>query len=135
MPLIATAFQQALQAMMGGNGDDEAAIDDAVDTMYAMVGNEGQETIVATGEEPFREWAQSFLENPEEDEDPYVYLEGALSEEQLAGTEEIWAEGTRMVQEQSLFHDSEDEEGEGTGVEVGSGGGFETFVALIKKVF
>lgn len=131
MGLVASALQEALQAAIMG-GDDQGAIEDAVATMYEMTGNAGQESIVSIGEDAFREWANSFLENPEEDEEPYGYLSEALSEDMLAGTEEIWAEGTSIVQSASMFHDSEDEEGEGTGVELGIIG---EIVNVLRKIF
>lgn len=125
---IAEAFFNALGA---GAGNDQEAIDEAVSTMVNMTGNSGQESIVSIGEPPFREWANWFLEDPDSNPDPYENLSAYLSEDALAGTQEIWAEGTRIVQEQSMWHDSEDETGEGTGVEVESGG----LLSVLKSIF
>ena len=113
-----------------GGGDDEEAVDEAVAEMYAMCANPGQEAIIGRGEQDFRDWAGAFLEFPGVDP---INMEDSVGPEQYAATSEIWAQGKSMVFDQSGFHDTEDETGEGTGDEHSST--FDRMVDLVQDLF
>lgn len=109
--------------------DDEAAVDEALEHMFSLCGNAGQERLIADCIEDFFEWAIYALEAEVADGTHWEHFVQIVIEEwyggrfdKWSGTEDIWAEGWIMVAEQSGYHDAKDEVGEGTGQEFGGGG-------------
>ena len=98
-----------------GNDVDAEAIAEAVDTMYSMVGNNGQEAILDEAMGAFIAWAEEAVE----------YQHGAdgfpevlnLRADKYDGTDDIWEAGFEIISEVSGYHDSPDEAGEGQGQE------------------
>lgn len=107
---IASAFYSGI-----GGGGDEAAVNEAVDEMLNMCGNEGQVTIITNGSDAFSEWAGQLLENPDADPDYEPYIIAAVGQDAFDGSGEIWEAGAQRIYDASAWHDSEDEQGEGTG--------------------
>lgn len=110
---------------MAGGGDaagDEEAVESAIDYMMSVCGNEGQRTLISRNADAFFDWGMAALE--EEGafggfEDMLDALDVSYDDHSLPGTEQIWRYGYEELVGQSAFHDSSDEEGEGTGDEVG----------------
>lgn len=77
--------------------EQEAVVEEALDEMNGMVVNEGQETIIGLGEDPFREWAYDFFNDMAGPEALEGYLATAIYDEQYKGTEQIWDAGKALV--------------------------------------
>lgn len=104
--------------------DDEEAVQMALEDALASCGNAGQESMVMEVGEDFWDWALTILEDESA-------IEGTTWEEfflmliewyggrtdKAQGTEEIWGQAWVAVAEQSGYHDSKDEYGEGAGRE------------------
>jgi hypothetical protein len=108
---------QPTMPQLGGVQEDEEAIDEAVDHMFQMAGNEGQVSILTRGVGDFWDWAERALEV----EDDYTNYEdviiSAIGFDAYSGTIEIWQAGYDIMADQSGYHDGYDEHGEGTGRE------------------
>lgn len=107
--------------------DEEAAMQ-AIDDMFSMCGNAGQEAILGEVLDRFYEWALEILEDEvstrgstfQEFKEMVItdWYEGRLDKWE-GNTDLIWSEGWVQIAEQSGFHDARDEMGEGTGQEFG----------------
>ena len=122
--IMGTFHDYALDLDQADFPEDEDAVASACEEMFSMCGNAGQETLIADQLEVFTDWGIQALE----EEMAYgtawgdfvllvveEWYEGRVDKWQ--GTRDIWAVGWRMVAEQSGYHDSQDEQGEGTGGE------------------
>jgi len=105
---------------MGQFADDEDAVRTAVDTMFSMCGNAGQEAILFEGLDTFEEFGLAALE--EEGADTmFEDLVGRLYEafgfrwDKFDATDIIWEYGYEIVTKNFGVHDTFDEHGEGTG--------------------
>lgn len=104
---------------------DEQAISEAADEMFSMCGNAGQEALIGNNIDVFEEWAMGLLE-----EQGFPYNTWDAFQEYMTvnafdgdlqkweGTDIIWGHGYTRIAAQSGYHDSYDEYGEGTGLEV-----------------
>lgn len=104
------------------NVGDEEAVDEAVEAMFGMCGNAGQEALIGDLAGDFYDWALEILEveltsrGSTWGDFRQMLLEWyGGREDKVKGTEQIWSEGWQMVAEQSGYHDTKDEYGEGTG--------------------
>lgn len=111
-----------------GYPSDEEAADDAVDTMFSMCGNAGQESFVGEVLPEFWDWALDILEDESSHRGSEwsEFVEMVINDwydgdlrKWIGNTDQIWAEGWAQIAEQSFNHDSRDEQGEGTGNEFG----------------
>lgn len=106
--------------------EDEDAIQAALETAVGMCGNAGQEVMVMDISQDFWDWAIDILETEGSegadgtswDSFKVLLLEwyGGRTDK-VNGTEEIWGQAWAQVAQQSGYHDSTDEYGEGTGTE------------------
>jgi|SRR6478735_7784881 len=115
-------------ASLGGT-DDETAIDDIMSQMVSMCGNAGQHTLISRNYDAFYDWAMDALEVEGEFgsfEDMMGSLDVSMEDHSYQGTVEIWRAGYQGLIDQSAYHDSYDETGEGTGDNVSGSGGGET---------
>lgn len=109
----------------GGGGefaDDELAITAAVDEMFSCCGNPGQERLIGDYLSDFEDWAIDVLEVEGGTQDSFDAYKNMIIEdwydgdmEKWFGTDIIWALGYDTIASQFGFHDSHDEQGEGTG--------------------
>lgn len=76
----------------------DAAIEEAIDTMESMLGNEGQESIFYQGLAGFIEWAQPGAGRPAR-EPLEGYLLAYIRPDMYDATDEIWATGEGIVHE------------------------------------
>lgn len=98
-----------------GAPSDEAVIAEAEQTMRGMTGNAGQDAILDEAMPNFIAWAEQALEAPlVADQFPEVLQ---LREDKYDGTDDIWEAGYNIIRSGSAYHDSGDEQGEGTGTE------------------
>lgn len=101
--------------------DDEAYIEEVIDEMLGMCGNEGQITLISRNSEAFFDWGLAALENEGEFGDFDQMMDNIdvwWYDHSKQGTIEIWQYGYEALVGQSSFHDSHDEDGEGTGDDV-----------------
>ena len=103
---------------MADAAGDEEAVQSAIMEMLGMCGNAGQETLISRNSDSFFDWSIAALE--EEGafgsfDDMLSNLDVNYEDHSLPGTMEIWQYGYEAVVGQSAFHDSTDEQGEGTG--------------------
>ena len=97
-----------------GEALDEAAIDEAIDTMNGMTGNAGQETIIGDHEDDFRSWAEDVMDG---DGSPMSAEAMGISDDAYFGTIEIWETGADIIY--SRTSEEEEDEGDGGGDEEG----------------
>ena len=105
--------------------DDDTAVEDASYTMFSCCGNPGQEALIGDNMEWFNEWGIEILEDESSNRGTTFgeFADMVLNDiydgdlEKWWGTYEIWNEGWSQIAAQSGYHDSDDEEGEGTGRE------------------
>lgn len=105
--------------------DDEEAVAEAASNMFNMCGNAGQEAMIGDLLEEFSEWALQILESETDTRGSSwsEFAEMVVTDwydgqvDKWEGTSQIWAEGWIAIAEQSGYHDSSDEYGEGTGQE------------------
>jgi len=104
----------------GGWANDEDAIEEAVDYMFSMCGNAGQESIIGRGLPAFETWGMAALEGIGGNDGNYGEYVGAITaavgESAYFGSQEIWDAGYDALSQQSKFHDGKPDTG-GTGVE------------------
>lgn len=106
--------------------DDEEAVSSIEDEMLAMCGNAGQESIILNALSDFEDKALSMLEEDGEalDWDSFKeFIVTLIGPEKFDATDQIWEEGYNMLGDQSDYHDSNDEQGEGTGEQFGGSTG------------
>lgn len=107
--------------MVSSDVGDERAIEEAIDNMLGMCGNEGQETLISRNSDAFYQWSAEALEVAGafgSFEDMMSSLDVNTADHSYQGTQEIWRMGYQAMVNQSRFHDSIDEQGEGTGENV-----------------
>jgi hypothetical protein len=104
------------------NVGDEEVTDQAVEQMFSMCGNAGQEALIGDLAGDFYDWALEVLEVELSNRGTtwgdfrQMLLEWyGGREDKVQGTEDIWSEGWQIIAEQSGYHDTKDEYGEGTG--------------------
>lgn len=99
----------------GGWADDEGAIADAVDMMFSLCGNAGQEAIIGNGCAAFEKWAIEALEGIGGADGNYPgYVQTiieATSYSAWFGSQEIWDEGYEAMSAQSYYHDGKPDVG------------------------
>lgn len=121
---IFDTIQDILSAGMDKVQDGQA-IDDAVNEMYSMAGNEGQEAILDQGMDAFVTWAEEALSS---DGVPpgrmSSAVQSAISGSAWEGSSQIWEAGADIVAEEvdQMLEDIDEEDesddgpGGGTGI-------------------
>lgn len=109
--------------MASGDADDEEVIQEAIDLMFSLCGNPGQETLIDRGTDAFTEYCLAFLEEEGADADEESFR--AAIEPEIGGatggeweaTSLIWYEGMNQAYSMGWGrHDTFDEAGEGEGI-------------------
>lgn len=121
------AFMNVFIDVVGGVMD-EAAVSSACDEMMSMTGNPGQQALIGDHLQEFSEWGMDILEGVTEEGSTFDEFRSMVTNdwydgdtEKWDGTDIIWYHGWKTVSEQSGYHDSLDDFGEGTGVVFGFG--------------
>lgn len=125
---IAGTFGSYALAGDGLYPDDEEAIYDACQNMLSMCGNPGQEVLIGDQLDNFEDWALEILEDESASTgSTWESFKAMVIEDwydgrvdKFMGTDYIWGAGWLDIANQSGFHDSKDEYGEGTGNEFAS---------------
>lgn len=101
---------------------DEDAVMEAIDAMYSMCGNPGQEAIIDSITSSFEEYAMEALESDSGSGNPGVEDLYAQFLDWTGGREDKWgavdiimSTAWGYIENMFGFHDSSDEQGEGTG--------------------
>lgn len=101
----------------GGWANDDGAVEEAVDMMFSMCGNAGQEAIIGNGCAAFETWGLDALEGLNGNNGEHGSFIGAILDavgySAWFGTQEIWDEGYQALSAQSHFHDGPDVGGTG----------------------
>lgn len=90
-----------------GEAIENEGVQEAVETMYGMVGNAGQQSILDTAMGNFEQWAQAVGDGEGDSLDADTL---GISESAFEGTSEIWATGEDIVY--STTNDEERPEGD-----------------------
>ena len=121
MPKIDGMFVGNFGSYSGSDDDEGYAQDDeaiamAVDMMFSMCGNAGQESIIGNGCAAFESWGIAALEGLGSNDGNYPeYIStiiGAVGYSAWYGSQEIWDEGYEALSEQSHFHDGQPDVGD-----------------------
>jgi len=110
-----------VQDMLYDAVEDTAAVEEAIETMYDMVGNEGQEAILNDGMDTFEAWAEEVLSFNGSAGPMAPRLMEVLGDEKWNATNEIWEEGGGIIADaadsvmDSLSEADEDMQDEGAG--------------------
>jgi len=105
-----------------GSIDDEDALADMIDIMYSSCGNNGQTAIIDKVADDFEDFVMPQLEDAEEAQDwsswydHYIQL---LGQSEYNAVDLILEDAYNNYAAQTHYHDGYDEQGEGTGEEVG----------------
>jgi hypothetical protein len=100
----------------GGWAKDDDAVAEAVDMMFSMCGNAGQEAIIGNGLEAFDRWGIEALEGINGNNGDYGHyidtIVEATSYDAWYGSQIIWDEGYNALSAQSHYHDGKPDVGE-----------------------